>query len=650
MRPLNFWNQLETVGTSMTAVQQISALAQAGNVASVSTGMPEWLDVWLSRSLREPPGAAPCAELAEVSLLAVVAAIEEAQPPFGDSIEVRLYHDWLVANPFSSQQCAAWFNLGVTLARSGHRDKAIAAYSKALALRPDLSAASLNLGILLEAAGQPAAALETWERALQPEEPRINLLNQRARVLERIGRLAEAEAALRASLSTNANQPDAIHHWVHIRQKMCLWPALSPLGPDLPAPTLLRNSGPLAVMALTDDVAIQAEAAASWIERKTRPAPAPLSAAEGYRHERVRIGYLSSDFCSHAMSYLIAELFERHSRDRFEVYGYCSSPDDGSVIRDRIKAAFDCFRVIRDLADEQAARVIRADEIDILVDLNGLTAGSRVQILRFRPAPVQATYLGFVGPVPVPELDYLFCDDFVVPADQANAYRPKPVSIATLYQCNDSKRQIGPRISRREAGLPEDRFVFCCFSNHYKITEEMFAAWIAIMRQAEDSVLWLSDDSVWARENMRAAARLKGVAPERLVFATRTSPDQYMARLRLADLFLDTFPYNAGTIASDALRMQLPLITLCGQSFASRMAGRLLASLGAEQGITNSLDAYVATAIRLATDEAAYAAFKSRFTVESWTATLGNIERFTAEFEQTLLHLVRPPRAATISR
>jgi predicted O-linked N-acetylglucosamine transferase (SPINDLY family) len=626
----------------MTAVKPISASTQSDDLAPLSTvtGGPEWLEFWLLRCLPEPPGSHPCAELRDISLVALIAAIEGAKPPLADPIEARLYRDWIVANPGAPYLCGAWFNLGVALARGGHRENAIAAYRQALALKPDLTAASINLGILLEATGHTMAALETWGRALQPDESRVALLNQRARVLENLGELAEAEAALRASLLTSPEQPDAIHHWVHIRQKMCLWPVLSLIGQGLSPAVLLRNSGPLAVMALTDDVEIQAAAAESWIQRKTQAVPA-ISTPEDYQHKRIRVGYLSSDFCSHAMSYLIAELFERHDRSRFDVYGYCSSPEDGSGVRLRIKAAFDHFRIVRHLSDEQAARVIREDEIDVLVDLNGLTAGARMQILRFRPAPVQVTYLGFVGPVPLPELDYLLCDDFVIPAAQAGAYRPKPLAVGPVYQCNDNQRQIGRGMSRDEVGLPDDRFVFCCFSNHYKITEEMFSAWMAIMRQADRSVLWLSSDSAWARENTCLAARQHDVAPERLIFATRTSPDLYMSRLQLADLFLDTFPYNAGTIASDALRMRLPLITLCGRSFASRMAARLLDALGAHQGITGSLDEYVATAARLATDEKAYLEFKNLFTPEVWSATLGNIERFTADFEATLIRLMK---------
>jgi predicted O-linked N-acetylglucosamine transferase (SPINDLY family) len=323
------------------------------------------------------------------------------------------------------------------------------------------------------------------------------------------------------------------------------------------------------------------------------------------------------------------------------VFGYCNTNEDGSDLRRRVIAAFDHHRVIRHLSDEEAARLIRRDEIDILIDLNGITDGTRLQILRWKPAPIQATYLGFIGAVPLPELDYLFCDDFVIPPSQRAAYWPPPLRIGRTYQANDSKRAIGPEISRAEVGLPGDRFVFCCFSNHYKITEEMFAAWMAILHQVPQSVLWLAMDNEWSQRSMLARAASSGLAPSRIIFAPRAGPEIYMSRLALGDLYLDTFPYNAGTIASDAIRMKLPLLTLCGRAFASRMAGSLLTAVGASEGITFSLAEYVAKAARLATDRDAYAAFRALFAGSAWSDSIGDVGRFTEEYERTLERLVR---------
>ena len=570
----------------------------------------------------------------------VVQIVEQLGANRGEPAAIGLYRAWIAANSAGARLLhAAWFNLGVELSRAGAPQDAVLAYRSALALKPDFHPAAINLGLLQEQFATPEAALDTWGQAIQPDAIRTALLNQRARLLEQIGRLEEAEQALRGSLLSDPHQPDAVQHWVHIRQKMCQWPVLAEVVPGLSRHDLLAQCGPLAGLALTDRIAEQRAIAASWVGRKTIPVPQRLSPPGGYRHDRIRLGYLSSDFCRHAMSYLIAELFERHDRARFQVFGYCASPEDGSDIRRRVIGAFDRCISIRALSDEDAARRIRADEIDILIDLNGLTSGSRLQILRCRPAPIQATYLGFVGPVPLPELDYLFCDDIVIPPAIAASYAPTPLAIAETYQANDARRAIGRPLTRAEAGLPEDRFVFCCFSNHYKITEAMFAAWMDILRQAPNAVLWLIADNPWARRNLHLHAAAAGIGPDRLIFAGRTDPASYMSRLSLADLFLDTFPYNAGTIASDAIRMGLPLLTLSGEAFASRMAARLLGAIGAGAGITDSLAAYVETAVRLATDRPAHAAFRSLFTESRWAETIGDSAGFTAQFEATLARI-----------
>jgi predicted O-linked N-acetylglucosamine transferase (SPINDLY family) len=235
----------------------------------------------------------------------------------------------------------------------------------------------------------------------------------------------------------------------------------------------------------------------------------------------------------------------------------------------------------------------------------------------------------------------LLCDDFVIPPDIAAAYQPAPLAIEGLYQANDSKRVVGVPMTRQQVGLREDRFVFCCFSNHYKISEIMFDGWMEILRLTGDSVLWLVDDNQWSRENLRLRAQVAGIDPSRLLFAGRTDPASYMARLAVADLFLDTFPYNAGTIASDAIRMGLPLLTLAGRSFASRMAARMLHAIGADSGATDTLEAYVSTASALATDPDRYAAYRAHFTETAGAASLGDIDGFTRRFEAALLRMVR---------
>ena len=605
---------------------------------------------WLIDCLMRPEGGDRCDDcadefrerLASTSFTEIVDAIELSGEVAGRLATIRLYQRWIGSQrPGTAHLFAAWFNLGVAFSQAGDKRNAAIAYQNTLALRPDFHSAAANLGLVLESLGETEAALQTWESALQSDEARTTLLNHRARLFEQLNRLNVAEQEMRRSLLINPKQPDVIQHWVHVRQKLCEWPIVTNEIPGLPIGDLARHAGPLATLALSDDIGVQREAAADWIRRKTFQPPRMLSPPDGYRHGRIRVGYLSSDFCRHAMSYLIAELFESHDRDRFEVFGYCSSPDDGSDIRARVIRAFDHFKSIKHLPDEQAAQLIRDDEIDILVDLNGLTSGARLQILRWKPAPVQATYLGFIGPVPLPELDYMFCDDIVVPPELALAYEPTPLYIATNYQANDNKRTIGHATTRAAAGLPDGTFVFCCFSNHYKITEEVFSAWMTILRRSANSVLWLIGDNESARRNMLRRAVSCGIDQNRVVFASRVGPDEYMARLALADLFLDTFPYNAGTIASDAIRMGLPLLTISGRSFASRMAGRLLSAVGAHQGIVTNVPEYIECAVSLAGDKCGFDVYKRLFDVTTWRKQLGDIANFTASYEGSLAAIAK---------
>jgi predicted O-linked N-acetylglucosamine transferase (SPINDLY family) len=595
----------------------------------------------------QDPTVGALQRLRSTSFSDLLATVERIGANKGDRQVLDLYRTWIALQGAGGRHAhAAWFNLGAEWSHAGDPDSAIQAYRTALALRPDFTPAAINLGLLLETRGEPQTALACWSDALQNDDDRIALLNQRARLLEQLGELADAEATMRASLTTKHDQPDVIQHWLHVRQRMCQWPVLSDAIPGLTPDDLMASCGPLAALALTDKVAIQARIAGAWIERKVPPAPERLAPDAGYQHDRIRIGYMSSDFCRHAMSYLIAELFEQHDRSQFEIHGYCTSPEDGSDIRRRVIAAFEHFTIIKDMTDEAAARTIRADEIDILIDLNGLTTGTRLAILRWRPAPIQATYLGFIGPVPMPELDFLLCDEFVVPPAFAALYQPTPLYVAPNYQANDRQRVIGEPVTRAAVGLPEDRFVFCCFSNHYKITEAMFGAWMDLMHRVESSVLWLAADNAWSHDNLRTRATIAGIDPARILFAGRVDPTEYMARLALGDLFLDTSPYNAGTIASDAIRMGLPIVTLSGESFASRMAGRLLQAIGAIPGITENLESYVETAVALATVPGLIEQYRSLFTASNWAATIGDIATFTYHYEQSLIQIERANRTA----
>jgi len=607
-----------------------------------------WL---LGRLSREDRDAAPADErerdlLARMRLEELLGLIERLLPVGGRAAAINAYRAWIDANPLSPQQFAAWFNLGVEFAKLGDNGNAIRSYQNALLLKPALYQAAVNLGTALEAEGRNEEALRAWQEALQPVEARIALLNNRGRLLENMGRFAEAERELYASLLLQPDQPDVIHHWSHLRQRTCQWPIFGPPVPGLTADELMRRQGPLGSLALCDDPAIQAQIAEEWLRRRVPAAPTRLSPPEGYAHDRIRVGYMSSDFCRHAVSFLIVDLLERHDRSRFEIFGYCSSREDGSDIRRRVIEAFDHHVPVKHLGDADLAHRIRADEIDILIDLNGLTLGARLETLRWKPAPVQMTYLGFIGSVPLPELDYLLCDDYVIPRGSAHLYAPQPLYLPGLYQANDSAPVDLPAVSREEEGLPADKFVFCCFSHYYKITEAVFGAWIEILGRVPDSVLWLIEDDETGKANLLRRAADAGIAPERLIFASRVAPERYLARFALADLFLDTCPYNAGTVASDALRMGLPIVTLSGRTYSSRMAGSLLHAIGLSECVAHALGDYVGTAVSLGTDRARHARVKGAIAGDAWARTIGNSAVFVRQVEKTLERVrILPPGA-----
>ena len=592
----------------------------------------------------------PPAELAQRRLMLGGMRLETLLPLIEGAAtalrRIQAYAEWITANPASPQRTAAWFNLGAEWSAYGDKAKAISAYQQALLADPHFHPAAVNLGLALEALGQHDAALACWTRALQSDDARTVLLNHRGRLLEEQGRLADAEKALVESLLLDPAQPDVIQHWLHIRQKTCSWPVVPEGLPGLPAAALRAACGPLGGLALVDDPDEQRRIAQSWLDRKIAPAPERLSPPGGYAHGRIRLGYLSSDFCRHAMSFLIAEMLEMHDRGSFEIFGYCSSPDDGSDIRRRVIRALDHHVPVRHLDDAAVARRIREDEIDILVDLNGLTKGARLHTLRWKPAPVQVTYLGYIGSVPLPELDYLICDDYVVPPGLRDQYRPAPLSLPGIYQANDGRSPELPVASRAAEGLPEDKFVFCCFCSTYKITPEIFDAWMEILRLAPDSVLWLVCENETARVNLAARAKAATIASHRLIFAGRAEPGMYLARMALGDLFLDTSPYNAGTVASDALRMGLPLLTLSKRSFASRMAGSLLHAMGMPETVATTAEEYVRKAVSIACSPELLATLRERIGGDRWQRTLGDVSGFVTGLEDAYRSIRIQPESA----
>lgn len=366
-----------------------------------------------------------------------------------------------------------------------------------------------------------------------------------------------------------------------------------------------------------------------WMERAHKLRPATPKAPGS----RLRLGYLSADFQEHATAYLTASVFECHDRERFECFAYSSEPDDGGPMRQRLQAAFDHFIDIGALTDFEVAQRMRDDGIDLLIDLKGHTKNNRLGIAALRPSPVQASWLGFPGTLGASFIDYLIVDPIVAPPEQSDYYDEALAYLPDAYAPVDAARVVAAIPTRAEAGLPETGFVFCCFNDSYKITPDVFDCWCDLLKAVPNAVLWLYAKSDGVIDNLRQEAVKRGIAPERVVFARRQPQPEHLARLALADLFLDTQPVNAHTTASDALWMSVPVLTYLGETFASRVAASLLTAAGLPELVTHTLDDYQAQALRLANHPAELAAIKQRLAAARDHAVFFDTARFTRNLE-----------------
>jgi predicted O-linked N-acetylglucosamine transferase (SPINDLY family) len=385
---------------------------------------------------------------------------------------------------------------------------------------------------------------------------------------------------------------------------------------------------------MADSAAARLQCAVTFNRDKYPAASEPLWRGERYAHDRIRVAYLSADFRQHPMAYSMAGVFDAHDRSRFKTIAISFGPDSQDPVRRRLETAFDCFRDVRTMVDRDIARLLRELEVDIAVDLMGYTNNSRPGVLAFRPAPVQVNYIGFAGTLGAEYIDYLIADRFVVPEVAQASYAEQVVYLPDTYWPTDDRVEVGePGLGRAESGLPEDGFVFCCFNQNYKIAPPVFEVWMNLLRQVDGSVLWLVRDNADAERNLRQQAEDRGIVPQRLVFAPRVSIEEYLARFRLADLFLDTLPFNAHTTAADALWAGLPLVTCPGSSFAARVAGSLLTAVGLPELITTSLPEYEALALSLAREPERLTGIRAKLVRNRGTFPLFDTNRFTRHIE-----------------
>ncbi len=563
---------------------------------------------------------------------------------------------------------AAHLNRGNILMSRKRFEEAIACFDKAIRINPNYAEAYCNRSQALEEIKRFDDALASCETALALTPRNAEFHAVRANILHRLKRDDDALAGLSTAISlqpANASFhnncgnllfelkrfPEALEAYdrayvlepdleyvesarLHTKMHLCDWRNF-----DAECTQLISSvergivSQPFALLAISSSPKVQLRTASVLSKTKYAASERPMWKGGRYNHARIRIAYLSADFGEHAVSTLMTGVFEQHDRKRFETFAISFEPHNPSGLLTRMRSSFDHFIDVKGRSDVDVAQLLETSEIDIAVDLAGYTKGLRTSILALRPAPIQVNYLGYPGTMGADYIDYIIADRFVIPETQLRFYDEKVVYLPDVFQANDSKRKIGKPVSRSESGLPEEAFVFCSFINSYKITPTCFAVWMRLLNQLDRSVIWLLGGDTNLERNLRREAADRGVNSARLIFSSRTAYASYLARYRLADLFLDTFPFNAGTTASDAIWAGLPIVTCSGETFASRMAGSLLLATGLPELVTDSLAEYEALALQLAREPDRLCAVKAKLAHNRDRFPLFDTERFTRHLE-----------------
>jgi predicted O-linked N-acetylglucosamine transferase (SPINDLY family) len=611
----------------------------------------------LRKALAQAPEEADC-YLNLGRALAAIGNIDEAKRQF------LLAYERAPARPEPA------FNLGVVAAQSGELADARHWFGQAVARDPGYLAAQeelVNIALGLGRIGEAVVHLRALVAA-DPNNPAR--LSDLARLLFEVGQVDEAESLAKRAIELDARVVSAYstranYAYLHgdLAQTIAMLEAGYAQAPAANMAALLayycryacdwekwRSAWDVVAREIDKDTPLgnpfwmlcepvsarqQLACATRWAQSRyahIKPLPA-VDKHAGRKQRRLRLGYLSSDLHEHATAYLIAEVLERHDRERFEVFAYSYGPEDNSAMRARLRHACEHFVDIAWDAEDDAARHIRDDRLDILVDLKGYTTGDRLSILAYRPCAIQMTWLGYPGTTGAPFIDYAIADAFVVPPEAEQYYSEKILRLPHCYQPNDRKRIVAAPLARADYGLADDVFVFCCFNQAYKITPEIFALWMRLLQQIANSVLWLFESHTAAKENLLAAAHRHGVDSARLIFAPRLPNALHLARYQVADLALDTFPYTSHTTMSDALWCGCPAIALCGETFASRVSGSLLTSANLPDLITHSITECEALTVKLAQDRTLLESVRERVAHARDESPLFDSAAFTAALE-----------------
>jgi protein O-GlcNAc transferase len=530
----------------------------------------------------------------------------------------------------------AYSNRGAVLQELKRPEEALASVDQALSLSPRDAKAHINRGIVLEKLLRHEEALASFENAiaLKPDSAAAHAYSGGA--LASLRRHSEAARRYERALLLGTEEPFAKGDFLHQKMLCCDWAGVQSLISELESGISLGRLSvhPFAWNGITHSQKSALLCAQLYNLKHYPQIAAPALNKRSKKHEKIRIGYVSGDFRDHCTSQLLVGVLEQHDRSLFDIYIFDHGWDDGSRVRQRINDSGSIVAGIKDVNDARAAATIRDREIDILIHLNGYYGEHRTGIFAHRCAPIQVNYLGFAGTLGSDYIDYIIADRHIIPEDDRNFFSEKVVYLPNCYQSNDDKKELGGyNFSRSSVGLPENGFVFCCFNNFYKIMPDIFDIWMNILKRVEGSVLWILDVGE-AAGNLRNEACRCGVEPDRIVSAPYASLTEHLGRHRLADLFLDTLPYNAHTTASDALWAGLPVLTRTGKTFPGRVASSMLTAIGLPELITKTPQAYKDLAVELATNPNKLAAIKRRLEANRLTSPLFDTKLYTRHIEK----------------
>jgi len=552
-------------------------------------------------------------------------------------------HNYSIALELDPGDFETWSNKGNTLHELKRFDEAIAHYDKALSLKPDYAEGWSNKGVTLHELKRYDEAIAHYDKALSLKPDYAEGWSNKGNTLNLLKKHSESAKCFQKALEFNIEDSYFLGQAHHQMMLGCDW---SDYEKNINEIFHLANEGrkgaePFGFQGIASSEELLKKCAEIYSSDKFPPLD-NLSKFSQHKHHKIRIGYLCGEFRNQATSILMARVWELHDKSKFEIFAFDNGWDDGLDYRHRIVGAFSKIFDISKLSDLDAAKLIKQNEIDILVNLNGFFGFARQGVFSYKPAPIQVNYLGFPGTIGIEYMDYIIADKVVIPDESRIHYVEKIAYLPNSYQANDDKRKISDRqFSRTELGLPENAFVFACFNNNYKITPATFDSWMRILSLVQGSVLWLLADNPIAKENLIKEAIDRGIDFSRLIFAERLPISEHLARHDLADLFLDTLPYNAHTTASDALWAGLPVLTLMGHTFPGRVAASLLSSVGMDELITYTKDEYESLAIELAKNPQKLADIKLKLANNRLTTPLFDAPLFTKNLEAAYIEMHR---------